>query len=299
VGKDTKLYLHIFDWPANHRLILPGIGNMARRANRMGFLEDLAIDRQGSDLIIRLPEKAPQAPVTVVELEIVGAPIVYKAPTIEVASGQFVRSIRVALSGGARPLEIRYTLDGTDPKLTSTRYVRPFTVSRTSTLRAAAFHEGRRVTPVASVRLAKVQPHPALPVAAGSVPAPLSLSMKEYTGDWDRLPDFDQLTPAGPITSITSITSVTSSSKEYVARLYEGTFTVPGDAVYVFGLTSDDGSRLWIDGELVVDNDGLHGSVLKRGSIALQKGLHRIKVGWFNKTGGHQLDLSWRSAELP
>lgn len=55
---------------------------------------------------------------------------------------------------------------------------------------------------------------------------------------------------------------------------------------YEFGTTSDDGSMLYIDGQLVVNNDGLHGSGDKKGSFtAPQAGLYSIRAEWFNNTG--------------
>jgi len=71
---------------------------------------------------------------------------------------------------------------------------------------------------------------------------------------------------------------------------------VSGDEVYQFGLNSDDGSRLWIDEKLVVDNDGLHGPLERTAYAALASGLHAIRVEWFNKTGGYELELSWARA---
>jgi hypothetical protein len=66
---------------------------------------------------------------------------------------------------------------------------------------------------------------------------------------------------------------------------------VARDDVYVFELTSDDGSRLLVDGALVVDNDGLHGPEEKTGDVALAAGWHAIRVEYFNKTGGAALAL--------
>ena len=83
------------------------------------------------------------------------------------------------------------------------------------------------------------------------------------------------------------------SHEEYWARRLTGFIDAPADAVYEFALTSDDGSKLWIDGELVVDNDGLHGSVTKIGHVALAKGAHKIVVSWFNKSGNLDLALQW------
>ena len=83
-------------------------------------------------------------------------------------------------------------------------------------------------------------------------------------------------------------------ARENVAVVYQGFLTVPRNDVYTFALASDDGSALWVDEALVVDNDGLHGTLEKRGQIALAQGEnHRIEVRWFNRTGGAALALRW------
>jgi hypothetical protein len=73
--------------------------------------------------------------------------------------------------------------------------------------------------------------------------------------------------------------------------VFQGTLEVDAEDVWIFALTCDDGARLWIDGELVVDHDGLHGAEEKRGEIALAPGRHGFRLEWFNKTGGFELDL--------
>ncbi len=75
--------------------------------------------------------------------------------------------------------------------------------------------------------------------------------------------------------------------------MYSGFVRVPVDGVYTFFTDSDDGSRLYIGDELVVDNDGLHGMLEKGGAIALGAGLHPIRVLFFNKTGGDGLKVSY------
>jgi glucose/arabinose dehydrogenase len=70
--------------------------------------------------------------------------------------------------------------------------------------------------------------------------------------------------------------------------------TAPATGTYTFRLTSDDGSKLWIDDTLVVDHDGLHGAEPKDGTAALTAGVHRLRVEHFERTGGQQLTLAWR-----
>jgi hypothetical protein len=68
---------------------------------------------------------------------------------------------------------------------------------------------------------------------------------------------------------------------EWFAIDYTGRFWIetPGD--YRFSLYSDDGANLWIDGRLVVYNDGMHPVNEAIGASALSRGVHRIRVAYF------------------
>jgi hypothetical protein len=59
---------------------------------------------------------------------------------------------------------------------------------------------------------------------------------------------------------------------------YRGTFAVRRDGVYEFRLHSDDGSYLFIDNMLVIENDGKHEPMSQSGSIALRAGHHLLKL---------------------
>ncbi|MHC5057519.1 MAG: PA14 domain-containing protein, partial [Planctomycetota bacterium] len=65
----------------------------------------------------------------------------------------------------------------------------------------------------------------------------------------------------------------------------------PGD--YTFSLSSDDGSRLWLDGELLVDNDGSHAMEEKSASKRLGAGYHALRVEYFEGAGSSGLVLSF------
>jgi hypothetical protein len=80
---------------------------------------------------------------------------------------------------------------------------------------------------------------------------------------------------------------------------YSGFLKVPTRGVYQFALTSDDGSPLWIDSQVVVDNDGLHGAREKTALVALAPGLHPIQVEFFERDGGFDLKLHWSGPDLP
>ncbi len=62
---------------------------------------------------------------------------------------------------------------------------------------------------------------------------------------------------------------------------YKGTFVVDEASVYRFKIKSDDGSRLYVDGEEVINNDGMHGPKEKEGQIFLEEGTHHIRIKYF------------------
>ncbi|MCX6224662.1 MAG: hypothetical protein NTV01_07920, partial [Bacteroidia bacterium] len=50
-----------------------------------------------------------------------------------------------------------------------------------------------------------------------------------------------------------------------------------------------------ISEKLVIDNDGLHGSTTKSADLALGKGLHSLRISFFENSGGNNLELLWKT----
>lgn len=74
-----------------------------------------------------------------------------------------------------------------------------------------------------------------------------------------------------------------------------GFLRVAAGGVYRFRLSSDDGSLLWLDDALVVDNNGNHPLRSREsGTIQLEPGQHPLRVEWYNAAaGGAGLLLEW------
>ena len=68
---------------------------------------------------------------------------------------------------------------------------------------------------------------------------------------------------------------------------------VPADGTYTFRLTSDDGSKLYIDDQLVIDHDGLHAAEPKDGAVSLTAGYHSLRIEYFEAGGEQVLQLGW------
>lgn len=105
-----------------------------------------------------------------------------------------------------------------------------------------------------------------------------------YKGQWGRVPDFRSLKPAASGTAPT-FSLGRHGGGDHFALEFTGYVRVPKDGVYLFYTRSDDGSRLYIGDDLVVDNDGLHSALEKGGFAALKAGLHPIRVGYFEAAG--------------
>jgi hypothetical protein len=75
---------------------------------------------------------------------------------------------------------------------------------------------------------------------------------------------------------------------------WTGVIKIPKDGKYRFFTESDDGSRLYIDGKLVVDNGGLHGMEEKESEeIELKAGNHEIRIEMFENEGDAGCKASW------
>lgn len=61
-----------------------------------------------------------------------------------------------------------------------------------------------------------------------------------------------------------------------------------------FSLSSDDGSRLFINGIKVIDNDNLHGTTMVESNVNLSAGISTIKVEYFQNMGSKSLMLLWK-----
>jgi len=289
----TRLYLHIFEMPADRVLIVPGLLNDVKAARFMGepSTRTLAVERRADDLRIALGEipGGPTAlPDVVVELDIVGEPDVTNPPMIEADTPIFVDTLSVRVSTARRNVQLRYTVDGSQPTATSPIATGPITLTQSATVRTQAYRGSTPVSGVTEASFSRVTPRAAVPVA-DVVPG---LDFKFVEGDFNRLPDFGVLTPTRSGTATTFDLKPRTRELQFAFQ-FQGYIEVPTTGVYRFYVRSDDGSRLWLDDYLVVDNDGLHSSRELASAVALEKGLHPIRVAMFEQSGGFELAVSW------
>lgn len=67
---------------------------------------------------------------------------------------------------------------------------------------------------------------------------------------------------------------------EWFGVMYRGTLVVSTAGTYTFALGSDDGANLYIDNQLVVNNDGIHAFTTATGQASLTAGNHTLRVDY-------------------
>ncbi|MFK7794194.1 MAG: Ig-like domain-containing protein [Gammaproteobacteria bacterium] len=116
-----------------------------------------------------------------------------------------------------------------------------------------------------------------------------------YNGNFTQLPDFTALTPIDSGTSDVIAPTVTGLlNTDNFGLVFTNQITVTDAANYEFQTNSDAGSRLYINGTLVVDNDGIHEVTEVTGQIFLNPGSHSLRVEYFETTGNEVLEVTYR-----
>ncbi|MBI5914183.1 MAG: alpha-L-fucosidase [Bacteroidetes bacterium] len=296
VGDNTKLYLHIFEAPRDGKLVLHGVANTPMGAQFLAhpLLQGLKIDRQDDALIVELPKNLPDAINTVVLLQLKGKPDIHLAPTVGAKQNEFINEMKVKLVDEGGNADIRYTLDGTAPTAKSSVYKEPIAINETTIITARSYRSDKPISGTFQRTFWKKEPQP----ASGLTTFAPGLQYLYFEGLWEKMPDFDRMKSL----KTSSVKNFDRSAKNKLGEQFgfefRGFIKVPEDGIYTFSIASDDGSLLYLNNQVVVDNDGQHGMVEKSGTAALKAGYHEIIVRYFEATGGDDLKVMWASEKF-
>ena len=117
------------------------------------------------------------------------------------------------------------------------------------------------------------------------------LQYSYYKGSLMVLPEFATLSPVKKGT-INNFTIPENNDGSDFAVKYSGLIKIPEDGFYNFYANSDDGAKIFIDGKLIVNNDGRHAPIEVTGFTSLKKGYHRIEAEFFQAGGGMFFEAS-------
>ena len=214
--------------------------------------------------------------------------------TVQADGRSFVDAMRVPLASPNAGCEITYALNGGAPQ----RYTGdPVIIDDTAVLTATATAPGFAQASTRTVAFTRVDAWPA-DTAAPAAGLQAGLKVRCYAGAWEQLPDFSTLKPTATLTGAAIALPPTMPEEDFGLQL-EGWLVAPARGVYRLGLATDDGSRLWLDGKLVVDNDGLHGASEIWFDAPLDAGPHRLRLDYFQHLGGRDLYLKWVGPGVP
>ncbi|TDL85862.1 PA14 domain-containing protein, partial [Meridianimarinicoccus aquatilis] len=115
--------------------------------------------------------------------------------------------------------------------------------------------------------------------------------------DWSADPDHSETVEEIDYTNSNKSFWSEGSADTFAAKL-TGAVDVPEGGTFSFHLGADDGAMLYVDGEAVLDNDGLHAYRTRTAEIELEPGQHQIEVRYFENYGHAGLKLEWEGPGL-
>ena len=201
----------------------------------------------------------------------------------------FLDSMEIRMELEEKDVLIRYTIDGSEPDDSSVVYTHPVMLTKTSQVRAKAWQKGMYPGYTISMDFSKISLWPGLKIS-GLKPG-LKYEYKEAYAlkfsDTDKHP----VLKSGVMPKFTI---EEAGDKEVFSYSFEGYLKVPESGVYTIYSESNDGSLLYIDDKLLVDND-MHHKVQERFmKVGLAAGFHKIKLEYFQMGGGKALRVSWK-----
>jgi autotransporter-associated beta strand protein/predicted outer membrane repeat protein len=130
-------------------------------------------------------------------------------------------------------------------------------------------------------------------VPSGTAPALLDPTSSAWLGF--TAPTVTAITPQVNFPSVNpnSFAPYATVGIDNVAARWTGWINIPTTETVDFASFSDDGSRIFIDGILVVDNDAFQSATYREGSINLSAGLHTIDIEYFQAGGDALVTTGW------
>jgi len=129
----------------------------------------------------------------------------------------------------------------------------------------------------------------------------LNAEFFDYTSSISTLPNLSGKTPDVVRTDATINYAATTGAWsgldsrfiDTFASRHRGLLNVDTAGTFTLYVKSDDGSKLYLDGTLLINNDGLHSMRERSRTLTLTKGYHAIEVDFFENTGYAGLIFSW------
>ena len=243
---------------------------------------------KGGELVFKLSSRPVKRNVEALPYSMTSA-LTVSQPYTTASLSLFEGSVECPLATLTEGAVIRYTLDGSEPDETSALYTAPLHLDSSVRLRARAFKEGYEPSPVFDVMAAKAE---YLPSLRPDNPRN-GVRFKYHEGKYSSVSAMKASRIVN--TGVMFCPSIADAPKEdHYGYEFEGYINIDREGVWEFYTKSDDGSKLFIDGREVVNNDGSHAAVSATGRIALAKGFHSFVLMYFEDYEGQEMEWGWR-----
>ncbi len=208
-------------------------------------------------------------------------------PLISPAGGFFSGSVEVSMNADSPEAQIYYTTDGSQPTAKSNLYTKPILLTELTNLKAVSI-SGNAKSKVVSAHIR---------VAGEDEKAAVHYRIFENYNSL-FVPDFSQLGKADRQGSVFefSLANLDVADMDHFAVQFSSELEIKEVDDYIFTLSSDDGAKMYVDGKMIIDNDGSHSAETKVGRVTLEPGFHKIRVDYFDDNGGAFLELLYESA---
>jgi len=230
---------------------------------------------------------ACQVKASVFKNEVMSACAALNLPTLQVIKPEinpehtfFYDSVEIELRSATTGAKIHYSMDKDVPAGDGPIYDKALELKKSGLLYVQAFKEGYRASEVAVSINEKVAREN-------------GVRYKYYSGSWEKLPDLPAMKAQNSGRVARFDLSEIPAAEANFALLMTGAVNVKKAGNYIFYCGSNDGSQLYLDNHLLIDNDGYHGFIEKSGKIFIEEGIHLIEVRYFQMGGARDLKVSW------
>jgi len=192
--------------------------------------------------------------------------------------------------------KVRYTVDGSQPSKSSPLIRAETEISGPAKVTLKLFTDRSKYDKSVSGEFKESSYLPTTPLRKNYKPGGFNYAY--YEGAWDKLPDFKTLKPVKEGIADSTFNIDKLPRQNNFAVVIDGQFEVKEEGYYIFGLQSDDGSKMYLGNKLIIDLDGLHGDDIQQSYIApLKKGFYPIRIEYFQKEGGRRLIFKYLPPE--
>jgi uncharacterized repeat protein (TIGR03806 family) len=226
------------------------------------------------------------------------AAVFVNTPVISPNGGVFTNSVTITMSDTTAGATIYYTLDGSTPATNSIRYTSPFVMTNSAWVTAGAFKTGAVASGTVSASFINSS-------AIGNGIGLLGQYWSNTTGVAFTNVSFAGLPTLTRTDAVVSFNwngvgpDPTIGQTVFTAR-WTGSVQPQFNETYTFYATADDGVRLWVNGQLLVNGWIDQGPTTYQGVIALKaQQLYTLRMEYYQNGGGAEAVLAWSSPSTP